>query len=299
MDLGANLRGVDMGPSALRIARLPELLLDMGLDVHDAGNIEVTPVDARSADAAKRSSRPCRPWFVKPIAQTCQRLRDKVAEVLRTGGMPLVIGGDHSVAIGSIAGLVHSVRRTGKRFGLLWVDAHGDCNTPQTSPSGNVHGMALAIVLGRGPRALTDLAGIRPMILPEKTVLFGVRELDRLERNVIRGLGLRVFTMREIDERGVPVCMREALSILADGTDGIHFSFDIDSMDPINAPGIGTPVIGGLTAREAFLIMEMMADSNHMTSLDIVEVNPALDHRNATARLAVDLACSGIGASIL
>jgi arginase len=222
-----------------------------------------------------------------------------VEEALARGDTPLVLGGDHSIAIGTLGGVARFARKSRKRFGLLWVDAHGDCNTPATSPSGNIHGMPLAVVLGHGVPALTKVAGISPMVDPQLTVLLGARDLDAGERANIKRMGLHVFTMREIDERGASVCMREALAIVSEQTDGFHLSFDMDSLDPTFAPGVGTPVTGGLTMREAHLIMEMVADTQAMVSCELVEVNPTLDQRNVTARLAAELVHSAFGASIL
>jgi len=300
MDLGTHLRGVDMGPSAIRVAGLGEKLAALGLEVHDLGNIPVphasVAAPGRRGDGVRRGKRLP---FAPPVAAACREVMRAVARALDQGRVPLVLGGDHSIAIGTLAGLARHARRTKRRWGLLWVDAHGDCNTPESSPSGNIHGMPLAVATGRGLRMLTCLAGVRPMVDPARTVLFGVSDLDAGERRNIRDAGLRVFTMRDLDERGTPACAREALAIVTDGTDGFHLSFDIDAIDPAVAPGVGTPVPGGLTAREAYLLMEMIADTGALMSCDVVEVNPTLDHRNATAALAADLLASALGARIL
>jgi arginase len=300
MDLGTHLRGVDMGPSAIRVAGLREQLLDLGLRVQDRGNLSV-PHASVATHTRKSRAKVKGPGlaYAPPIARVCRELSRIVETSLKERHTPLVLGGDHSIAMGTLGGVARYMRgRTGK-FGVLWVDAHGDCNTPETSPSKNIHGMPMAVALGHGPRLLTDLAGIRPMIDAERTVLLGARDLDQGERQKIKSYGIHVYTMRQIDERGVATCMREALSIVCDGTDGFHLSFDIDSVDPTVAPGVGTPVQGGLTIREAHLIMELVADTRMMLSCELVEVNPALDQRNMTACIARDLLLSAFGASIL
>ncbi|HYF52410.1 MAG TPA: arginase [Planctomycetota bacterium] len=302
MDLGTHLRGVDMGPSAIRIAGLGEKLESLGLRVHDMGNIAVPHAHAtKPEDQAhpKRKTGDQSLPFAPPIARACKQLMTCVGEAFRRGATPLVLGGDHSIAMGSLGGVARYAKKTRQRIGLLWVDAHGDCNTPETSPSGNIHGMPMAAALGFGVDLLKNLAGIAPMIEPQRSVLLGARDLDPGERENIRKFGIHVLTMRQIDERGVSECMREALDIVAEGCDGFHLSFDIDSLDPSVAPGVGTPVSGGLTIREAHLIMEMVADSQKMISCDLVEVNPTLDQRNMTAHLASELLLSAFGASIL
>lgn len=295
MDLGSSLRGVDMGPSAIRIAGLQDRLGRLGLRVKDLGNVDVPHASVAGMGFPRLK-------YLQPIRRACRTLSAAVDGALSQGARPLVLGGDHSVAIGTLAGLAKFAQKKRKRFGLLWVDAHGDCNTARTTPSGNIHGMPLAVALGAGNRMLTTLAGRAPMIDPKRTVLFGVRDLDPGERSNIRKLGLRAITMREIDEHGVYAMMQEALQILTGGeggADGFHLSFDIDSLDPSYAPGVGTPVPGGLTVREAHLIMELVADTGRMVSCELVEVNPVLDRANATAKLAVDLLESAFGASIL
>ena len=305
MDLGTHLRGVDMGPSAIRIAGLVEKLSGLGLHINDLGNLNVphasvaksTPMG--SAGGKKHSGKSIYKTFAPQIAEICKELMQAVESAFDRNEMPLVLGGDHSIALGTVAGLARHAKKAGKRYGLLWVDAHGDCNTPETTPSGNIHGMPMAAILGHGLPMLKNLAGMRPMIAPGKTVLLAARDLDLGERENIKRFGIHVLTMRQIDERGVYACMQEALAILTDGTDGFHLSFDIDSLDPSVAPGVGTPVSGGLTIREAHLIMELVADTGAMTSCELVEVNPALDHRNTTAALASELLLSAFGASIL
>ena len=295
MDLGTHLRGVDMGPSAIRVAGLAEKLLELGLRVEDVGNLTVPHASAAPETRARKSPLP----FAPPIARVCRELSLFVERALNDGATPLVLGGDHSIAMGTLGGIARFAKKRKKKFGVLWVDAHGDCNTPETSPSKNIHGMPMAVALGHGPRQLTDLAGVRPMIDAQRTVLLGARDLDLGEREKIKEYGIHVFTMRQIDERGMATCMREALAIVNDGTDGFHLSFDIDSLDPAAAPGVGTPVPGGLTIREAHLIMELVADTGALLSCEMVEVNPTLDVRNSTAVVARDLLQSAFGASIL
>jgi len=306
MDLGTHLRGVDMGPSAIRIAGLNEKLRSLGLKVHDSGNLAVPHAHVARRGEPARALKPSpagKPEielpFAPPVARECRELMNAVEDSLEAGDLPLVLGGDHSIAIGTLGGIARYGKKHKKTFGLLWVDAHGDCNTPETSPSGNIHGMPLAAALGYGLKMFTDMPGISPMIDPKRTVLMGVRDLDVGERQNIKRFGVHVYTMRDIDERGVNVCMREALAIVKSGTQGFHLSFDIDSLDPSVAPGVGTPVSGGLTIREAHLIMELVADSKSMVSCELVEVNPALDQRNTTAWLASELLMSALGASIL
>ncbi|HLX62711.1 MAG TPA: arginase [Planctomycetota bacterium] len=303
MDLGTHLRGVDMGPSAIRVAGINAKLASLGYRVHDRGNVSVTSAHAAS-EAERKSSRLSSPrskslCFAPLVARVCSDLSLRVEKSLDNGEIPLVLGGDHSIAMGTLGGLARHAKKHGKKFGLLWVDAHGDCNTVETSPSGNIHGMPMAVALGHGPRLLTGIAGVRPMMAAARTVLMGARDLDLGERANIKRFGIHVYTMRQLDERGVFECVREALQILTDGTDGFHLSFDIDSVDPSVAPGVGTPVSGGLTIREAHLIMELIADSRAMRSCELVEVNPALDVRNTTAHLASELLMSAFGASIL
>ncbi len=303
MDLGTHLRGVDMGPSAIRVAGLNAKLESLGYVVHDRGNVSVTSAHA-ALEAEKKFEKLSSPkskslCFAPLVAQVCTELALKVEESLDQNEIPLVLGGDHSIAMGTLGGLARHGQKTKKKYGLLWVDAHGDCNTPETSPSGNIHGMPMAVALGHGAKLLTGLAGVRPMVQAARTVLLGARDLDRGERDNIKRFGFHVYTMRQLDERGVFACMKEALELLADGTDGFHLSFDIDSVDPSVAPGVGTPVSGGLPIREAHLVMELVADSRKLRSCELVEVNPALDVRNATAHLASELLMSAFGASIL
>jgi arginase len=286
LDLGAGRRGVDMGPSAIRYAGLDPRLLELGYECLDLGNVE-----AAVAEAAPTGDEQAR--FLPEIHATCARLAERVAGVAADGILPLVLGGDHSVALGSLAGLA----RVHGPGGVLWLDAHGDLNSPESSPSGNVHGMVLAAALGRAGPAFEDGWNL-PAVDPARVALLGVRSLDAGERELIRGLGVKVFTMSDIDRRRLQPCMVEALEHVA-GPGFVHISLDMDVVDPDVAPGVGTPVRGGLDYREAHLALELVAESGMASSLDVVEVNPILDRENATGELAVELAASALGASIL
>lgn len=290
MDLGAGRRGVDMGPSALRIARLRERLTQLGYEVEDLGNVAVDQPE-------NQPSGPANARYLPQIAHTCARLADAVEQAARNGRVPLVLGGDHSIAVGTIAGM--SRFYAGQRLGVIWIDAHADMNTPESSPSGNVHGMPLACCIGSGPRELSALAGRTPMVAPENVAIVGLRSVDELERLNVRGTGVHAFTMRDIDERGMRAVIQQAIHAASSGTAGFHVSFDMDSVDPSEAPGVGTPVPGGLTYREAHLAMELIGDSGRMTSVEIVEVNPVMDVANRTALLAVELLTSALGKRIL
>ena len=237
--------------------------------------------------------------YIAEIAEACTELGNAVQKSLEEGYLPLVLGGDHSIAAGSISGLAAHFRKDKKTIGCIWLDAHSDMNTPETSPSGNVHGMPLSAVMGYGTEELHDLFGFKPKIEPQNVVLVGVRDLDAHEKKFIKKLGVKAFTMREIDERGMREVMSDALKYAMDDTDGIAVSLDMDFVDPSDAPGVGTPVRGGVTYREAHLAMEMIADSEAMTSMEIVEINPVIDEHNRTALLAVELALSGLGKKIL
>jgi arginase len=292
MDLGAGRRGVDMGPSALRVAGLNEKLVQMGYEVVDRGNVTVAQPEAAPVGPAEAR-------YLPQIAQTCGRLADMVEQVAGHGHVPLVLGGDHSVAAGTVAGVVRHARATGRKLGVIWIDAHADMNTPGSSPSGNVHGMPLACIIGMGPPELTELAGAAPMVDPRNVAIVGLRSVDDIERLNVRGTGVHPFTMRDIDERGMRAVMEEAISYVTTGTDGFHLSLDMDGIDPREAPGVGTPVPGGITYREAHLAMELLNDSGRMSSLEVVEVNPVLDVANRTALLAVELITSALGKRIL
>lgn len=286
LDLGADRRGVDMGPSAIRYAGLQERLESIGLEVTDSGNVVAElPEVASELDEKAR--------YLPAILRSCAQIAGRVAELASTGAIPLVLGGDHSIAMGTLAGL-HSAFGPG---GVLWVDAHGDLNRPETSPSGNVHGMPLAAALGQCGFDLQGFEG-PPWLDPTKTALLGVRSLDPGERALVRELGLSVFTMADIDRRGIPAVVADALAAV-EGASFVHLSLDVDVCDPEIAPGVGTPVKGGLSYREAHLAMELMAEADVLTSIEIVEVNPILDHADETGILAVELAASALGARIL
>jgi arginase len=292
MDLGAGRRGVDMGPSAMRVAGLNDRIRALGYAVDDQGNVAVEQPE--SVPDGPQKAR-----YLPQITGTCARVADLVQRAVGAGTLPIVLGGDHSVAVGSVAGAASHFRGRGERIGLIWVDAHADMNTPETSPSGNVHGMPLGCCLGRGPRELVELCGWSPKIEARNAVLIGLRDVDHLERSAVRETGIKAFTMREIDEMGMRTVMREAIAIAGDGTAGFHVSFDMDAVDPREAPGVGTPVRGGLTYREAHLVMEMVCDCGGMNSLEMVEVNPVIDEANRTAILAVELLTSALGKRIL
>jgi arginase len=292
LDFGAGRRGVDMGPSALRLAGLNGKLQSMGYQVHDLGNVPVAQqetIDEGSPNAK----------YLAPIAQCCGELARIVTEVVEKGQFPLVLGGDHSVGAGTVAGVASAHRKRDRKIGLIWIDAHADMNTPEISPSGNVHGMPLASCLGRGPRELTHLLGYAPKLEGRNTVLIGLRDVDEREREVVRELGVVAFTMRDIDELGLRNIMDKALAASYDGTDGFHLSLDMDALDPDEAPGVGTPVRGGMSYREAHLAMETVCDSGRMLSMEVVEVNPVLDSANRTALLGVELVMSAMGKKIL
>jgi len=293
LDLGASRRGVDMGPSAVRVAGLEARLEALGHRVTDGGNIRVEIAETR--DPGSKNSH-----YLKEIAETCTRTAEAVVGALEAGMTPLLLGGDHSLAAGSVSGVAEFYRRREQKIGLLWIDAHSDINTPETSPSGNVHGMPLAALLGLGPEPLAKIFGYAPKISPENTVLIGVRDIDMAERENLRRAGMsEVYTMRDIDERGMRTVMEEALRAAGRGTAGYHVSLDMDWIDPEEAPGVGTPVRGGATYREAHLAMEILADHGRLLSFEIVEVNPVIDEHNRTADLAVELACSAFGKKIL
>ncbi|MBM3262491.1 MAG: arginase [candidate division Zixibacteria bacterium] len=292
LDLGAGRRGVDMGPSALRIARLNRRIAELGYTVEEGGDMSAAIPEMQ--DAGDLRAR-----YLAQIVEVCERLGDHVRQTLDAGWFPLVLGGDHSVAIGTIAGASRYYRQRGERMGLIWVDAHTDMNTPQTTPSGNIHGMPLAVSLGHGVDGLTQLGGYAPKVQPEDTVLIGVRSIDDAEKEQVRKTGVTVFTMRDIDEQGMSAVVHEALHIAMRKTAGFHVSFDVDALDPGLAPGVGTPISGGLTYREAHLLMEYIADSGRLTSLEVVEINPIVDTGNTTAEVAAGLVLSALGKTIL
>jgi len=292
MDLGAGRRGVDMGPSALRVAGLNQKLAELGYQADDLGNIVVDQPESLPTG-------PAHARYLPQIAHTCARLAEIVERAADQGHVPLVLGGDHSAAIGTVAGMSRHFGKTGKNLGVLWIDAHADMNTPDSSPSGNVHGMPLACIIGQGPAELTGIASLVPMVDPQNVAIVGLRSVDDIERFNVRGAGVHPFTMRDIDERGMRTVMQEAIHAVSSGTSGFHLSFDLDAVDPAEAPGVGTPVHGGITYREAHLAMEIINDSGLMTSLEMVELNPVLDIANRTAILGVELLMSALGKRIL
>jgi arginase len=287
MDLGQRRRGVDMGPSALRYAGLDQRLRALGHEVIDNGNLSVPLPENQPPDSSRAR-------HLDSIAQVCRAVFDAALGSLHQNESAVFLGGDHSISIGTVS----AIDAHGQDVGVLWIDAHGDFNTPETTPSGNVHGMALATLLGQGAPELTNIGRPGAKLKPSEVVLFGVRDLDGQEKEALRDSGMLVLTMREIDEMGVAQAARRALEHLA-GLPRLHISLDMDALDPLEAPGVGTPVPGGLTYREAHLLMEILADCGKVGSLDIVEVNPILDDRNRTARLGVELAASLFGQRIL
>ena len=292
LDLGGNRRGVDMGPSAFRIAGIRERLTATGVTVIDDGDV-VAPIPEIKAEGDPRKK------YVREIARICEKLFKTSLAAFEKGGLPIVLGGDHSLAAGSVAATAEFLRRDNQKVGLIWVDAHGDMNTPASSGSGNVHGMPLAALLGAEPLELSRIGGFSPKVLPEHTVLIGIRNLDEREKEIVRASKVHVFTMKDIDRVGIASVVEQALQLASTGTGGIHVSFDLDVCDPTIAPGVGTPVKGGLDYREAHMVMEMIADSGHMRALDIVECNPILDDRNTTAVLGAELAASALGLKII
>jgi arginase len=292
LDLGGNRRGVDMGPSAMRIAGLGERLSALGVAVVDEGDLVAPIPETKSfGDPTKK--------YIREIARVCERLYRTSLGTLEKGGLPLVLGGDHSLASGSVAATADFVRREEKPLGLIWADAHGDMNTPSSSASGNVHGMPLAALLGPEPAELARIGGFSPKVRPEHTVLIGIRNLDEREKEIVRNSRVRVFTMKDIDRSGIAAVTEQALAVAGAGTAGVHVSFDLDVCDPAIAPGVGTPVKGGLDYREAHMMMEIISDSGLLRALDLVEVNPILDDRNITAILGTELACSALGQKII
>jgi arginase len=292
MDLGADRRGVDMGPSALRYADLNEKLQDLGHEVIDLGDLAVIiPETQHYGDPRAK--------YLKEITEACTLLAHMVLQIREDGRTPLVLGGDHSIAMGTVSGMSESFRRHHQKLGLIWFDAHADMNTPETSPSGNVHGMPMAAVMGYGPRELTHILGFAPKVRPENTVMIGIREVDLKEREMVRKSGIHVFTMKDIDKRGIGAVMDEALSIVAKDTDGFSATLDADFLDPIESPGVATPVRGGADYREAHLAMEMIADTRKMASFEITEINPILDVHNKTACFGMELILSAFGKQIL
>jgi len=292
LDLGQSRRGVDMGPSAMRVAGLEAKLEALGYEVKDVGNVSVALAETKAEGDPHAK-------YLKEITETCSKEADLVVKALEGGAVPLILGGDHSIAAGTVSGVAEFYRRKHQRIGLLWIDAHTDINTPASSPSGNVHGMPLGAIMGLFESPLTDLYGFSPKVQPQNCALVGIRDVDNHERENIKKSGVNVFTMRDIDERGMRAVIEEALRLAGRGTIGYHVSLDLDWIDPEDAPGVGTPVWGGATYREGHLAMEIIADHGRMLSFEMVEVNPVLDERNQTAELAVELALSAFGKKIL
>lgn len=290
MDLGQTRRGVDMGPSAIRYAGIIERLQKLGYIVHDLGNIHVPRSKNGTVENKEQKLR-----NLNEVAQVNEELAKKVDEQVTLGRFPLVLGGDHSIAIGTIAG----VSKHYKNLGVIWYDAHGDINTEETTPSGNIHGMPLAVSLGLGHERLTNILNQKPKIKPENVVLIGIRDLDEGEKQLLRQLKIKVYTMHEIDRLGMPQVMEETIAYLKKRTDGVHVSFDLDGIDPKDSPGVGTPVVGGLTYRESHLALEMLSEADIVSSAEFVEVNPMLDERSKTANLTVALAGSLLGEKLI
>jgi arginase len=289
---GASMAGVDIGPAALRVARLNRRIAQLGYEVRDLGDLRLESPQSLPEPNNKLK-------YLHEVRVACEQLAIDVREIMTAGELPLVLGGDHSIAIGSIAGVSSYCRERNDSLGLIWFDAHADMNTPETTPSGNIHGMPLAVLLGYGASELTNVGGLGPKLDPKFCAHVGARDIDRGERDLIRELGLRFFTMREIDERGMSACMDEAIAIASRASGGYAVTFDVDVLDPGDAPGSGTLVRGGLTYRESHLGMEKIAEAGGMRSLEVVEINTALDVNNKTAELGVELILSALGKTIL
>lgn len=292
LGFGSSLAGVDIGPAALRVARINQRIAQLGYEVRDLGDLRIE----RPSVLAEATENP---KYLREISRACEDLSVEVQNILSAGEVPVTLGGDHSIAIGSISGVSAFYRERNQQVGLIWFDAHADMNTPETSPSGNIHGMPLAALLGYGAPELTNVAGFAPKLDPAFCAHIGARDLDQGERQLIRQLGLRFFTMREIDERGMAACVDDAIAIAASASGGYCVTFDIDVMDPGDAPGSGTLVRGGLGYRESHLAMEKIAEAGGMRSLEVVEINTALDINNRTAELGVELILSALGKIIL
>ena len=292
LDHGAGRRGVDMGPSAVRVANLNARLAELGYQIEDLGNVPVVQRESHNQGDPKAK-------YLPQITETCTKLAEMVTAAMAGGKFPLVLGGDHSAAIGTVAGASQHLRTRGEKLGMVWIDAHTDMNTPASTPSGNVHGMPLACCVGLGPSELSGIFGYAPKVDPSNVALVGIRSVDQPERDNVQRSGVQVFTMRDIDERGMRSVIEQAIAVASRGTAGIHVSLDMDAVDPDEAPGVGTPVRGGITYREAHLAMEMLGDTGHLTSLEVVEVNPVIDEVNRTAILAVELVLSAMGKRIL
>ena len=292
LDLGAGRRGTDMGSSAMHVAGVVPALKKIGHEVVGMHNIGQVSMEA--AELGEKNAR-----YLGVISEVCRDLAGTVEGTLDQGEFPLVLGGDHSQAIGTISGMAKHLRRKNLDLGVFWCDAHTDMNTPDSSPSGNIHGMPLSVLLGNGPKELTSIAGRTPALKPENVVIFGVRQVDAKEAKLVKELGVRVFTMSEIDARGASACLEEAMEILNKASGGIHLSYDLDGSDPMVAPGVGTPVPGGLNFRESHLVCEVLARSNKLVGMEVVELNPTMDTENKTGKFAVWLIQSALGRTIL
>ncbi|MCS6884245.1 MAG: arginase [Acidobacteriota bacterium] len=292
MDLGADRRGVDMGPSVVRIAGLNRKIADLGYEVEDLGNVRVT-----LAETASKGDKNAK--YLKEVAEANEELAAVTYGILQDGAMPIILGGDHSIAIGSVSGIAKYYRELGHRIGIIWIDAHLDMNTPQTSPSGNIHGMPLAVLLGYGPPELTEIGGFCPKVYPEDCVIIGARDVDAGERELARKIGVKVFSMSDLDEIGIARAVDEAIRIATRNTIGFHATFDIDFVDPTYAPGVGTPVPGGGTYRESHLAMEKIFDSGKALSIEVTEINAVLDTGNKTGELGAELILSALGKKIM
>ena len=292
LDLGASRRGTDGGPSAFRIAGLKRAIQSLGYEVADEIDISVPTLESRTPEDAKAR-------FKSEILGVCLELAERTRETLADGAMPLIIGGDHSIAMGSVSGMSAYFRGRQEKLGLLWFDAHGDMNLPESSPSGNIHGMPLAHLLGYGDKDLSSILGSHPAVAPENVALIGIRDIDRVERKFIHDSGVAAFTMHDIDRLGMSEVARQALEVVNDGTAGFHVSFDLDGCDPTVIPGTGTKVPGGVDFREAHFLLEECASDGRMLSLEMVELNPFLDQANVSAERAVTLVQSALGRSIL
>ncbi|MEN8191588.1 MAG: arginase [Bacteroidota bacterium] len=292
MDLGADRRGVDMGPSALRIAGIEEKLKTLGYTVTDLGDVVIRNQERQKVKFTKLK-------YLKEIVKTSEMLAKKVEKSLDAGHFPLCLGGDHSMALGTIAGIASHCNKNGKQLGVIWIDAHSDMNTDETTPSGNIHGMPVAASVGFGSKDLTEIKGTSPKLKPENFHLIGIRSIDTLERGLIKKIGLPVYTMTDVDRKGISFIINKILKELKANVDHIHVSFDLDSVDPATAPGVGTPVPGGLSYRETHLIMETIAECGCMSSLEVAEVNPILDDKNISAEFAAELVASSMGLRIL
>lgn len=292
IDLGSGRRGVDMGPSALRIAHLSEKLINLGYKVNDLGDINIQIIEKQKVFNPNLK-------YLPEIIKTNKLLAAKVEKILDRNNFPLILGGDHSMALGTLAGLAAHCKKNKKRLGVIWIDAHTDMNTDETTPSGNIHGMSLAASLGIGDKRLTEFMGFAPKVEIKNCVIIGARSIDPLEKLAIKNAGLKVFTMNDVDKLGIHRIISRVLKEFNQEVDHIHVSFDVDIVDPSIAPGVGTPVPGGLSYRESHLLMEAIADCGCMSSLEVTEVNPILDEKNKTAEFTADLVASSMGQRIL